>query len=195
MRAAIFFCFVISAIGCATPSNDADQFKKISPSQRLYVGRMQVLLNGTPAEKCEVFVNGSLIPNLKIASDGYMIYRTDDSAPGLAKLTCLHKLNFFKSAWHMKDLNLDPIHKPKEQNTVHYFGDLKVDWTVDPKTTENAKVVESDPGPNKVGTVKNSGELKVTVENKLEDMRTYAAKTWKIVEGKQIEADLTSVRN
>lgn len=187
----IFLTACIFIASCATPSNEAD-FKKLSPMQRLYVGRIKVNVNGLPGEKCELYMNGDLVASVKIADDGYLIYRTEGRKPGLQKVTCFHKLNQYKAAWHSVDLDLKPFSRPEDQSNISYFGDVTLDWKMDTSLTESAEILDGSQGPMKIGSVKNSGEIKVLIEDKLADIDAYAKANWKITADRKIVSALTA---
>jgi len=188
-----FFLFALALSGCATPSNQAN-FDKVKLGQRIYVGRMQVNLNGETSPKCEIYKSGDMAASLTLAEDGYFIFRSDRSEVGLVKLSCRHQANLFKAAWHVRELPLNLAKKPKDENTVVYLGDLMVNWKIDPLATESAPVLDSQPGPTKVGMVKNSGEIQVQVEDRLAEAKAYAEKNWALTTGRNFLIDLVQVR-
>jgi hypothetical protein len=159
----IFFSSAVWLAGCATPS-DQISLKKISPKQRFYTGRMNIKLNGVPASKCEVYLNYDVAPSIQLSDSGFIVYKTDRENIHFKKIACQHAFDKSLSAWHIKALNLAAVEKPSEQSTVHYFGDVNIDWAIDPEQTKEAAYKDYDSKTyHKVGRVNDSGEMKITI--------------------------------
>lgn len=193
MRLLILFALSLSLYACTTPSNKP-QFKKVKAKQRVYVGKLEVVLNGQAAEKCEIYMNSDLNPFIRISKDGYLIYRTERKKPRLGRLSCLHRLGARKAAWHIQDFDLSQLERPKERKTAHYFGHLRVNWDIDPSKTAAVQpaggFIRSGPQP----IVKDSGELTVAVREDLEDIQGYAAKNWDILNDFKIEKKIVQLK-
>jgi hypothetical protein len=181
-------------LGCASTSSEVG-FKKIQPGQRVYVGQIKVTLNGAPATECELSMRGDLVPSMKFSGEGYIIYRSDREAAGFDTLKCFHKLRQFKAAWHSQVIRTEAFIRPTDSSTVTYFGHVTADWTFDPMTSESAPVLDPQPGPNQIGQVKGSGEIKVSVQDQIADLEVYQKEHWKILDGKKIVSNLVEPKD
>lgn len=181
---------ILSVSGCATDSNLA-KFKQVKPKQRVYVGKVDITLNGKKATKCELFMNSQLAPNLKLAEDGYVVYKTSDRDTQLGKVRCLHQANNRKSAWHTQKLNLKKLTRPKKRKSVNYFGHLNIKWDIDPEKTLAARA--QDPYAFKqVGMVDDSGEIEITVADNTQEASDYIKANWKVLQDFRVEKHLAS---
>lgn len=154
-----------ATIGCATVSDEIS-LKKFTPQQRLYIGRLRVNFNGDEKPKCEVYINYDVAPSMKLSHDGWILYKTDRQGLRLREIACFHQGTKYLSAWHHQKLPLEEIGRPADKQNVRYFGDLVVDWKIDPNMTiEAAQKVTQAQSPFREGQVKESGELKLSVAN------------------------------
>ena len=183
---------LLALVGCATPSNETD-FEKVKPKQRVYVGNVEVNLNGKRAEKCELFMNSNLAPNFKLSEDGFVVYKTSDRKPFLGKVRCLHKYNHRNSAWHTQELELNPLNRPKKRKSVNYFGHITLDWKINPKDTLTAPA--QDPSAfKKVGMVDSSGKIQLKVQDQKEVAEKYIQDNWVALKGFRVETHLVSLQ-
>jgi hypothetical protein len=188
MKLFISALMLLPLAGCVTDSN-VTQFKKVKPKQRVYMGRVDITLNGQKAEKCELFMNSQMMSNLKVAADGYIVYRTSDREPYLGKVRCLHRANNRKSAWHTQSLNLKKLERPKKRKSVNYFGHLSIKWDIDPAKTLSAQA--RDPYAFKqVGMVNNSGEIQLSVADNTKEATDYLKTNWKALNDFRVETHL-----
>jgi hypothetical protein len=153
--------------GCATTSNEL-KIGKLTPKQRIYVGRVLVNFGGLPRTdlKCEAYINSDIVPAFKIAPDGYFFYKTDRTEPRLSKLTCYHRESLYLAAWHHQKLGLKPFFRSEEQKEAVYFGDIIIDWNFN--KAETAVAAQREPytsNPPREGHVYESGEIKVEVKS------------------------------
>lgn len=179
----------LTMCSCVSPSNESN-YKRVEGNQRLYVGRILVNLNGQAPSNCELHLDGDMIPTVKLSADGYLILRSEKDSLALGQLICLHKGSPFKAAWHSQKIPLGAIVHPKTHTQVTYFGDLVLNYTIDPEKTKHAPIMESVPGPQKIGHAKDSGKISVSVEDQTESIKTYAEKNWPILQGREIETHI-----
>ena len=159
---------------CSTTSDEVS-FKRIQLKDRFYVGQVRVVMNGVEAPKCELYLNLDISPSIKLAQDGFIFYKTDRENFKLKSIACLHSISNRAAAWHHQKLNLKSVSRPDDNSTIQYFGDIHIDWKIDPAQSVEASEKDMDStGLVKVGHVKDSGEirLKITadkssIENKL----------------------------
>lgn len=190
MKSLVFILTVLALVGCVSASNET-QFDKVKPKQRVYVGQVQVKMNGQKAEKCELFVNSDLAPNMKLSEDGFVVYKTSDRKPYLGRVRCLHKANNRKSAWHTQKLNLAPLKRPKKRKSVNYFGHILVNWDFDPEKT--LKAPAQDPSSfRQVGLVDDSGELQIEIKDQSKEAADYIQKNWVALKDFRLETHLVT---
>ena len=191
MRLLVSFA-MLAMVGCATPSNETN-FKKVKPKQRVYVGNVEVTLNGKPADKCELFMNSKLAPNIKLSEDGFVVYKTADRKPYLGKVRCLHRVSNRKAAWHTQDLELNPLNRPKKRKSVNYFGHISLNWEIDPDKTLSAPV--ADPSAfRQVGMVDESGEIQLKVQDQKDVAEKYIQENWLTLKDFRVETHLVSLQ-
>ena len=188
MRNSLLLVASLFMTGCISASNQTD-FDKVKPKQRVYVGNVSVEMNGQRPEKCELLMNKSLVANVKLSRDGYVVYKTSDRKPALAKVRCLHKVSNRKHAWHTKDLDLEPLKRPKKRKSVNYFGHLKVNWEINPELT-TAAPVENPAAFKQVGMVSDSGEIKLEVKDETDQATKYIQDNWVALNGFRVETHL-----
>ncbi len=168
-RAPALAILLTAVIGCATTSNEID-LKKIAQKERIYFGRVYVNFNGNTHPRCELYVNSDLAPVLKIADDNLVFYKTDRESLRFSKIACYHESSMYYAAWHLHELNLSKIEKSDSNTAATYFGDLHLDWKIEEKDTVTS--AESAPfeevTPKRVGHVKDSGEIRISVDSKFE---------------------------
>jgi hypothetical protein len=130
-------------------------------------------MTGQENPKCELYLNLDLAPSIKIAPDGFIVYKTDRQKLNFKKIACYHQYSERLAAWHLQSLNLAAILKPDSNADVTYFGDVELDWQIDLKTTREAAENETDSAtPLKVGRVNDSGEIRVKITDASAVMQT-----------------------
>lgn len=168
-----FFIFILNVCGCATLSDEIS-LDKVTAKQRVYIGRLNVKLNSDEAPKCEIYLNYDLVPSIQLSPDGFVFYKTDRENLTLKKIACLHKSSQKLSAWHHQILPLTTIVRPAESLEITYFGDIKLNWAIDPNETVLAAQNDNESKtPNKIGRVISSGEIKAEILDKQPEVKEH----------------------
>lgn len=166
----IIFLFLLLA-GCATVSSEVS-LKKIRPTDRVYAGRIKIKMNENESPKCEIYLNHDITPSVKLASDGFIAYKTDRDKLNFRKIACYHQYSQRMGAWHLQKLNLSPVVKSDSNENAVYFGDIELDWKIDPELSKEAADKSRESLAHiKEGRVEDSGDLKVTVVDRFAEMQ------------------------
>lgn len=167
------FAAALLLSSCASQSNNL-KVKKMTAKDRIFVGRILVDFNGKKQQdvKCELYVNGGIVPDIKLAPDGYIFFKTSSSEFKISRIACYEQLNAYEAAWHHQRFPFQNFARTSSNNVASYFGDVIVTWKTDPADTKAAaaKDTSSVQFP-RVGLVEASGEIKVEVRSDLETIQ------------------------
>lgn len=166
-------CFASAAIlsSCATPSGSLKVKKKLQPKDRIFAGRFIVDFNGKKKEdlKCELYVNRGIVPDIKLASDGYIFFKTTSSEFRISRISCYDQLDAYTAAWHHQRLPFQNFTRTASPDVASYFGDIIINWKTEEVDTKMAAAKDtSSVQYPRVGNVEASGEIKFEIRNELE---------------------------
>lgn len=145
----------------------------MKPKDRIYAGRFVIDFNGKTEDlKCELYVNGSLVPDIKLSPDGYVFFKSSSSEFKISRISCYDQPDAYTAAWHHQRLPFQNFTRTSRSDVASYFGEIVVTWKIDPADTKMAaaKDTSSVQFP-RVGNVEASGELKIEVKNELEAIK------------------------
>jgi hypothetical protein len=168
---------VVFVSSCVSNSNEFP-LRELKSNDRMYVGQVNVVVNGQPGDKCELFLNSDLTANFKLVDSGWVIYKTQREESRFSRVTCKFKASPYVTAWITQSLGLDDLKRPKHFKTIANFGEILVNWNVDAKEVE--KLVRStteSKGPYLDGKVVGVGELTVEVKPNFEKAKAYYVET------------------
>lgn len=156
-------------LGCTTTPEKLS-FKTLNPEHRIYIGRFIVHMNDIPPDElnCEVYLNRDLAPFIKLESGGHIQFKSNRSEIKFTRIACLHHFDNRYSAWHHARLDFENFYRTQSRKEVVDFGDVHIHWKIDEKeTVRAARLQPRGTGIKQVGVVKDSGELKVHVSEKI----------------------------
>lgn len=178
MKLDVFRVLIMSFLlsSCASLSNE-QLTQKMLPKQRIYVGHISVNLNNNLKPNCELYINQDIVPSLKLSSDGLVVFKSDREKFKISQIACYYMADEYRAAWHLHDLDFEKIERSNDANQVNYFGDVKLIWNVTNEDTINAANLEHDNStPLKIGRVKDSGRLEVSISS---DIKTVEQEFYK----------------
>ena len=172
----VFFTCVSAILisSCATPSGSLNVKKKLGPKDRIYVGRFIIDFNGKKRDelKCELYVNGGVVPDIKLANDGYVFFKTTSTDFKISRIACYDQLDAYTAAWHHQRLPFQDFTRTASPEIASYFGDIVIDWkTQDVDTKMAAAKDTSSVQYPRVGSVEASGEIKFEIRNDVDGIR------------------------
>jgi hypothetical protein len=119
---------------------------------------------------CELYVNSEFRPSYKIASDGFIFIKSKDEQIIFNQLAC--KVGS-KGGWQNRNLTMQPIRSEGDQDTIVYFGDIKIRWNTISSTNMGTKTLRpvnsnSDSSIHQDEEVSyNAGTITVSVEDNM----------------------------
>jgi hypothetical protein len=169
-----YLCFLplLLLLSCTTISQDVPQ-KELKAGERLYVGQIEVTLNGERAKKCEFYINSDIVPHLKTSSDLWIVYRTERESAKLSKIVCLHRTKNGAAAWHQQALKLKEFNRSENNQEITSFGKLIISWTVDENETLAKAQEQALRKSETEARIESSGKLKIRVTSNLQEAKNY----------------------
>lgn len=190
-------------LACATHSNEL-VIKKMKASDRIYAGRLIVDMNGQSNKelKCELYLNNSLLADIKLTEDGYLFIKSDNKKFRLSKIACYDQIDLYSAAWHHQRLPFSGLTQSDSTEKAAYFGDIYLNWKINPEETRAAARNDtSTPAYPKVGVVQNSGFIKIEVKDEFESIKPIFAdkvkdKSWRASDAPiELEKSIIQISN